>query len=906
MTPKGRDVRWIISRICLYVLPFVLVFLLVYSFFVDSTRQQSVDRLVSEQEKGTIIVSNLLETTFSQYLSDLQVVYNSDECTRFIENQDVFSQNELEQLFVRIASKKEYILQIRVIDTFGKETVRINNYHGVPVPVKKANLQDKSGSEYVSILGSSPPDVVYISDMDLNRENGEIVVPFEPVLRLGLPLFRGSQRIGMLVINFDAYHILSFFSAYQSSLLKDLSFGLIDANGFWIVRNEEYVFGFNFETKESNNLFIQEPSLSKILVDSAPVSSKEIGSHIYSFHTIEPIAQKGVRWYPGRERLWTVVGYFDTGQLPQLDRNFFLSNPQIEWIIAVILLLLGSTAVIIYFQRHSDLQQMKVSSLISSYVNDGILVSDREHHITFCNTVFENMTGFSERDLMGKKTVLFQSESENFRQGDVVAAARLVWTRNKEGNYFQSNKLKTAILDRKGKQEYFVDLFMPSNWEICDFLKSESRLYDFPYLSDRIKQGIPFYCAMLQISNDAEFNSVFNNREVHGFASLLPSRISDSLGNTDPIAIFSPKSYFFIIPDCTDDDTVAGILTKLLGEVSKPITVLEKTFTPVFHCGVARCDDSNTTEDALVRKTCIARRVLIEQKGNGVLLYNEAIHARFMRTKMILEALPKAFEQGELELYYQPQLAIATNQIIGAEALIRWHSPELGFVGPDEFIPLMEQSKLMDQLAQLVIREAIRFLARLEATVPSLQESFTLSINLTAEDISRTSTLESIQNGLNQYAVDPARLSIELTEQIAVDNFLNVDGNLQKLQKMGIPIAIDDFGTGFSSLSYLLELSIDTLKIDRSFINNYPNPDAITIIKAIVLLAKEIGITVLSEGVETEEQLQFLKSINCCQYQGFLFSKAIPESSFIALCLDSESARQQKNYSNEETIHSGR
>ncbi|AEV28716.1 PAS domain S-box [Sphaerochaeta pleomorpha str. Grapes] len=890
MTLKSRDVRWIISRICLFVLPFVCIFLWVYSFFVDSTRQQSVIRLVSEQEKGTIIISNLLESTFSQYLSDLQVVYNSDECTRFRQHQDEANRIELEQLFSRIASRKEYILQIRFIDSLGKETVRVNNYHGVPVAVRAENLQDKSSRDYVSILSSAPPEFVYISDMDLNIENGEIVVPVEPVLRMGLPVFKDAERIGMLVINFDAYHILSFFTAYQSSLLKNISFGLIDRNGSWIVKNNEYVFGFKFDTTEANNLYIQEPDLLKILADSEQALSKEIGNHIYSFRVIKPITQKGVQWYPGGDRLWTVVSYFDTGQLPTLDRNFLLSHPQIEWIIAMALLLLGSTAVIIYFQRHSDLQRMKVSSLISSYVNDGILVSDKDHHITFCNTVFENMTGFSQSDLMGKKTSLFQTECENLRQEASDTASRLVWTKNKEGNYFQSKKLKTVILDHKGKKEYFVDLFMLSNWSMCDHLGSESRACDFPYISARIQLGIPFYCIMLQLSNEAEFNSVFNNKEAHVFAALLPSRIHNSVRNTDPIAIFSAKSYFFLVPDCTEDAKVAEIVTKLLSDVSKPITVLDKTFTPVFHCGVALCDDTNTTEDALVRKTCIARSVLNDQKGKGFLLYNQAIHARFLRAKMILESLPKAFEQGELELYYQPQLAIATNRIVGAEALIRWNSPELGSVSPEEFIPLMEQSKLMEKLSQLVIHDAINFLVRLETTVPSLQDSFTISINLTAEDISRNSTIETIRASLRQYTIAPSRLSIELTEQIAVKNFLNVDSNLQKLQKMGVSIAIDDFGTGFSSLSYLLDLSVDTLKIDRSFINNYPDPDTITIIKAIVLLAKEIGITVLSEGVETEEQLQFLKSINCCQYQGFLFSKAVEESAFIALYLDSEAS----------------
>ncbi len=193
----------------------------------------------------------------------------------------------------------------------------------------------------------------------------------------------------------------------------------------------------------------------------------------------------------------------------------------------------------------------------------------------------------------------------------------------------------------------------------------------------------------------------------------------------------------------------------------------------------------------------------------------------------------------------------------------------------------MEEHNLISLLGMFVVRAAVRFLKTHQEFLVEVEPTFTLAINLSAEEFSNQAIISFIGDELEAQGIDPSLLSIELTERTAVESLQTTDKLMDRLRQIGVGLAIDDFGTGFSSLSYLLELSMDKIKIDRSFIASYPDSDAITIYKTVLLLAKELGITVVAEGVETEEQLHFLRQIRCNQYQGYLFSKAVPEDEFM-------------------------
>jgi EAL domain-containing protein (putative c-di-GMP-specific phosphodiesterase class I) len=188
----------------------------------------------------------------------------------------------------------------------------------------------------------------------------------------------------------------------------------------------------------------------------------------------------------------------------------------------------------------------------------------------------------------------------------------------------------------------------------------------------------------------------------------------------------------------------------------------------------------------------------------------------------------------------------------------------------------------MEQLGRFVITESIEFLHRNLEFLSSCCPSFSLALNLSAEELSSASLIDLLGALLRQYRIPDNMLSVELTEHTAVESFSTTNSTLDTLHAQGIAIAIDDFGTGFSSLSYLLELSADKIKIDRSFLSRYPDSESITIYKTVLLLAKEVGAVVLAEGVEDEHQLAFLSEIGCDEYQGYLFSPAVDEQAFLA------------------------
>jgi PAS domain S-box-containing protein len=892
MSQKFKDARWIAIRLALVVVPLTLLFLFVYSSFITILENQAYERLNAEQEKGTAIISSLIESAFSQYLSDLQLIYNAEEFTGYVNKQDAESRESAAQVFVRIAERRNPIKQIRFLDNEGKEVIRVNNYGNEAEIVDGADLQDKSSRDYYSTISTLDKGVVYISDLDLNIENGAIVVPYEPVLRMGLPVFRGNERLGMLIVNFDGYDILSFFSAYQSSLLKNLSFGLVDTNGSWVVNNEEYVFGSEFENTRDNNLFVQEERIGEIL-EQVDQGNLQLAETTYAYHAINPVSKGDVKWYPGGDRLWTVVSYFNDSEIATLDENFLLQNPQIKGILAALIFLVGFLFLLAFHQRIKDREEQKVSSLISNYAYDGIIVTDKDRIITFCNKAFETLSGYSKQDIIGKTPDIFssgaQSTSIRIGEGDPTdTKKRLVWDKDRNGNFYLTYLGITEIQDYRGKPEHYVGVYTQFRGNFClapGSLSHESSMFPAPslYVQEAIAKQKPLYCVFMQISNFEEYEIHFKPGMQYAFAAFFAQWLAEKSKTKNQISIYSPDTYFLLFTDCPTDTAMKERMELLLFNFTQPLEFEGKQMHLIPICGISKCQTGKSTPNQLLENACLAKEMLDNAKTPSYRFFEQEFYTSHLRRQSISRALPKAFENHEFTLYYQPQIDIDSNAIVGAEALIRWNSPELGFISPDVMLPVIEKDGLFPMLSDFVIKTSIQFLARHKSLFEKSGVPFLLALNLTADDISNGQTVDTIARVLEQNQVNPNMLEVELTETNAVKSFLATEANLQRLKALGIRIAMDDFGTGYSSLSYLLELSMDKIKIDRAFIKDYPNTESVNIIKAIIGMAQKIRMSVLVEGVETEEQLAFLQSLGCDEYQGYYYSKPVKESDFIEL-----------------------
>lgn len=245
-----------------------------------------------------------------------------------------------------------------------------------------------------------------------------------------------------------------------------------------------------------------------------------------------------------------------------------------------------------------------------------------------------------------------------------------------------------------------------------------------------------------------------------------------------------------------------------------------------------------------------------------------------------------SLERQEFKIFYQPKINISTGRIIGVEALLRWQHPSLGLVLPGSFIPIAEETGLIVPIGEWVLRTAC-------FQNKSWQEAgylpIKIAVNLSARQFYQESFVQSVARILEESKLDPRWLELEITESLAMYKEEYVFNVLRELKKMGLNIALDDFGTGYSSLSHLQRFPIDSLKIDRSFINDLiTNPDSQAIVKAAIALAKNLKLNIVAEGVETPEQLDFLRRNKCDEAQGFLFSRPVPASELEAILVQSE------------------
>ncbi|MEM8679123.1 MAG: EAL domain-containing protein, partial [Planctomycetota bacterium] len=283
--------------------------------------------------------------------------------------------------------------------------------------------------------------------------------------------------------------------------------------------------------------------------------------------------------------------------------------------------------------------------------------------------------------------------------------------------------------------------------------------------------------------------------------------------------------------------------------------------------GIAICPDDTACQTELLAYADTAM-FYAKERTLGSAMYSSDMTERLVEYRSMQEKLAVALEEGEFFLVYQPQVHLASGQVIGVEALLRWeHEGEI--IGPDRFIPLLEKSREIVPVGRWIIAEACRQLH--EWT--QLGIDIEVSINLSAVQFADETLVPSVADWMHNFGLDPSKLDFEITESLLVDDVDKAIRRLAEFKQLGSSISIDDFGTGYSSLAYLQQFPLDRLKIDRAFVKNYPQADDGVIASSIVALSKALDLKVLAEGVETKAHVDFLKSLGCDEYQGFYYSK---------------------------------
>ncbi len=349
-------------------------------------------------------------------------------------------------------------------------------------------------------------------------------------------------------------------------------------------------------------------------------------------------------------------------------------------------------------------------------------------------------------------------------------------------------------------------------------------------------------------------------------------RIKKVLRKQDTIARMGGDEFIVLIPGLTDTDHTARLAEKILDAVTPPMKIGDNELYIGCSIGISIFPDDGMEIKTLLKNSDLAMYRAKEKGRNTFQLYTPAMNFKAMERLAVEKNLRKALDREEFELYYQPKVNLSTGKIAGMEALIRWDSPELGLVMPDQFIPIAEETRLIIQMGHWVLVTACRQ-AKMwqEAGLPEIH----ISVNLSVVQFTHPNLVSEISKVLKKTKFLPQYLELEITESVLMQDTTLAVSILNKLSELGIKISIDDFGTGFSSLNYLKNLPLDYLKIDQTFVKDFSLQTNAAITKAVVTLAQSLNMKTIAEGVETEEQRKFLTELSCDEAQGYLFSKPL-------------------------------
>jgi len=342
----------------------------------------------------------------------------------------------------------------------------------------------------------------------------------------------------------------------------------------------------------------------------------------------------------------------------------------------------------------------------------------------------------------------------------------------------------------------------------------------------------------------------------------------------DTTARFGGDEFVMVLEKLHGDDRVPSVAEKILQSFASPIVLLDHEVTVSISIGVSLYPQDGTEAETLLRN---ADRAMYRAKGDGgntVRFYAEDMNNRAMERLLMERNLRRALQRGELQVHYQPQIDLHSGAMVGVEALLRWTHPELGSISPEVFIPLAEETGLIFPLSEWLMHTVC---ADINVWARHPDAPFRVSINLSARQFAQEQVADTLAYAIKSAGLEGRHLGIEITESTIMRDIDGVTKTLEKFKTLGVNLAVDDFGTGYSSLSYLKRFPIDLLKIDKSFVRDITsNADDAAIASAVIAMAHGMGRRVIAEGVETLQQLQFLRAQGCDEIQGFYFSPAVP------------------------------
>ena len=394
-------------------------------------------------------------------------------------------------------------------------------------------------------------------------------------------------------------------------------------------------------------------------------------------------------------------------------------------------------------------------------------------------------------------------------------------------------------------------------------------------------KGGEFAVIVLNVDRLKTINNSLGHHAGDELLRELSRRMRRVLKRNDVLVRLAGDEFTVLAHNLRGTRDAESILNRLSGTAREPVMIREQEVHASLSAGISVFPVDGSTFPVLLRHAEVAMRVAKASSRGSYRFYSHDMSQSADDRLTLENELRRAIELGQMEVHYQPKVDIPTNRVRSAEALIRWRHPTRGMVPPNKFIPMAEEAGMIVEIGEWVLREACMQVRRwLDGGLSPVR----VAVNLSAKQFRHADLAAVVRSALQDAGLEPGYLERELPESAVMDDAEKSASTLQVLSTMGVHISIDDFGTGYSSLSYLRRFPLDKLKIDRSFVRDLiENPDDASIVKAIISLAHNLRLRVVAEGVETGEQLGFLRELGCDQYQGFYCSPAVPPDEFASL-----------------------
>ncbi len=546
--------------------------------------------------------------------------------------------------------------------------------------------------------------------------------------------------------------------------------------------------------------------------------------------------------------------------------------------------------------KDSEVRYFSMLDLIPT----GIVITDDEHKIILFNQAAEKLFAYTSEEVIGQPLSqlipsYYQSQHsidiQNFRHSSVESIPAMnrepILVENKKNEEFyieasfskvtlaKETLMMAAITDVTLRKEQEEKIWNQAHFDALTGLPNRFLSLDrLSLLLNEARRNKDFVAVLfLDLDDFKKVNDTLGHET--GDKLLIESaiRLSNIVRSKDTVGRLGGDEFIILLEGLSLVTDAQPVAENLLERFRNPFIIDGRKLVLTASVGIAVFPQDGASPSELLRNADAAMYHSKELGRNTYCYFTDSMNREVSRRLTIEEQINGALKRGEFEVHYQTQVNISDRKVIGAEALLRWYNPTLGHVSPVEFIPIAEQTGLIVALGQYVLIEALTVAKKLQQTMGA---EFTMAVNLSPRQFRDPELVNFIQKAIEQSGLTSKYLELEITEGVLMSGHSYINDALNQLSEMGVSLAMDDFGTGYSSLSYLRNYPFDVLKIDRSFINDIiEDADDRELIHAVVAMAHGLKLKVVAEGIETEEQLAYLKKLGCDYGQGYLFSKPV-------------------------------